>query len=355
MEQVTRMKKFYGILLALVVWGVAGYAEKEKSPDMPWYLNNAVSGASWTPLQLGVIPGVQLFDMRTDTCGLAYFLFCNFGYRATNYGFLFAPVNYHSANWGIAVSLLGACSENNGLQVSMSGGEGQNNGLAIRFFNYSDYRNNGIQLGVFNQSKCWEPQSGGQLGAFNWADSGWQFGLLNYNRNAVIQYLPLVNFSHAWPPVHRIPETVDNPLHFVLLRQDKDRIALGFYRDAAAGCRACGYRQKLELVFDDWREYHCPAGKTTARSIFLVGGEKLKVKYAATGLHLKLRAGTDRDRRFVEGIVIEGARLHRVVLAIKDGKLTDYSVTTRFDAAHPEPESGSSVKFNVDLIPDEMP
>jgi len=72
-------------------------------------------------------------------------------------------------------------------------------------------------------------------------------------------------------------------------------------------------------------------------------------------LHLKLRAGTDRDRRFVEGIVIEGARLHRVVLAIKDGKLTDYSVTTRFDAAHPEPESGSSVKFNVDLIPDEMP
>ena len=90
-----------------------------------------------------------------------------------------APVTMTQDNHGVVIGLINtgvAEQESGGVQIGLI--NGANNGI--------------LQIGLFNQ----EHGNGSmQIGLYNESGSSIQFGLINYNADALIPWMPLINFS----------------------------------------------------------------------------------------------------------------------------------------------------------------
>ena len=72
---------------------------------------------------------------------------------------------------------------------------GKNYGISIAPVNMVA-ENNALMLGVFNLCPMGDTKGNGvQIGLVNHAESGFQIGLIDYNKNAYIPWMPLFNFS----------------------------------------------------------------------------------------------------------------------------------------------------------------
>ena len=181
----------------------------------------AIYGVKWTPVNIVAFP-IALFNPGETEV----------------YGILFSPgmgiskKDVYGINLGIATLLIGKCygasinvfsllNENNGLSLGLLN-MGNNNGITLGLCNLVIDNNGislgvinllannaGISMGVINRMIDGGGKSSGtsigvanisknnifQLGIYNQSESGLQIGLLNYNPNALIPWLPLFNFS----------------------------------------------------------------------------------------------------------------------------------------------------------------
>ena len=142
----------------------------------------------WSPVQISLWP-VHL---------------CN--PRATIYGVLLSPGIFGFADkvYGVSCGAIVIMMENNGLAANIWSFGMKNNSLAVGLFNAWE-RNNGVSIGLANFIH--DKKDGGntiQIGVFNQANSGLQIGLLNYNPNALIPWMPLINWV--------IPRSVNSSL-----------------------------------------------------------------------------------------------------------------------------------------------
>ena len=142
----------------------------------------------WSPVQISLWP-VHLCNPRTDI-----------------YGILLSPGIFGFADkvYGVSCGAIVMMEENNGLAANIWSFGDKNNGLAVGGFN-AWAKNNGVAVGLANF--VYDKKSGRntlQIGIFNQANSGLQIGLLNYNPNAAIPWMPLINFT--------IPRSIESSL-----------------------------------------------------------------------------------------------------------------------------------------------
>ena len=206
------MKKILLLLLFLTMFSFNAFAHGGAS---------AIYGVKWTPVNIVSFP-IALFNPGETEV----------------YGILFSPgmgmseKDVYGINLGIATLLTGKCygasinvfsllNENNGLSLglfNMGNNNGitlglcnlviDNNGISLGVINLLE-NNAGISMGVINRMIAGGGKSSGtsigvanisknnifQFGIYNQSESGLQIGLLNYNSNALIPWLPLFNFS----------------------------------------------------------------------------------------------------------------------------------------------------------------
>ena len=102
---------------------------------------------------------------------------------------------------GVSFSLFGAPLECNGVSFSLLGAPVECNGVSFSLLGICRRQRHGVYCSLFNYSYAAdgteedESQSVVQLGLFNSCRSGVQIGLLNYNENAFIPFLPFFNYS----------------------------------------------------------------------------------------------------------------------------------------------------------------
>ena len=142
----------------------------------------------WSPVQISLWP-VHLCNPRTEI-----------------YGILLSPGIFGFADkvYGVSCGAIVMMAENNGLAANIYSFGIKNNSLAVGLFNAWE-RNNGVSIGLANFIH--NQKDGGntiQIGVFNQANSGLQIGLLNYNPNALIPWMPLINWV--------IPRSVNSSL-----------------------------------------------------------------------------------------------------------------------------------------------
>ncbi len=142
----------------------------------------------WSPVQISLWP-VHLCNPRTEI-----------------YGILLSPGIFGFADkvYGVSCGAIVMMAENNGLAANIYSFGIKNNSLAVGLFNAWE-RNNGVSIGLANFIH--NKKDGGntiQIGVFNEANSGLQIGLLNYNPNALIPWMPLINWV--------IPRSVNSSL-----------------------------------------------------------------------------------------------------------------------------------------------
>ena len=150
-----------------------------------------IRDAKWTPLQISVWP-VHLCSPRTDVYGLAVSPgLIGFGNRV--YGISGGLIFFQGANYGVTTGILSCGVQNNALSLGVFNSWKKNNGVSIGVANFvHDQGSDGISRNTL------------QIGVFNQANSGLQIGLLNYNPNALIPWMPLINFV--------IPRSVESSL-----------------------------------------------------------------------------------------------------------------------------------------------
>jgi len=103
-----------------------------------------------------------------------------------------AIVNYSEQGSLLQLGCFNATDKNASLQIGCFNGTGKNNGVQIGCFNVAESR----QIEMLKEQ---EKSKGWQLGIFNISENyGVQIGLINYNKNSLIPWLPLLNFS--FPP-----------------------------------------------------------------------------------------------------------------------------------------------------------
>jgi len=173
----------------------------------------------FSPLQIAIWHGAQLYGSRTDIYGLGIGLplldqesaiFSGsllLNQQRNNYGIQVGPYVMTRNNYGILLGGMGGCRNNCGLQLGViSGGNGVQVGiiaignvfpksaegwqLAVCTFGAND------QFGIFNIGGG--DRFGGkyQFGIINFG-SGYQAGLLNYNPLARIRWLPFFHFPDS--------------------------------------------------------------------------------------------------------------------------------------------------------------
>ena len=191
------MKKLLLIILSAVVFSSAFAGEFDSK--------GVISGWKFAPVQVGVglFSPAQLFD--TDSTALFSLGLLGVKQRSSiisvggitelenNYGVQVAAASLTDRNYGLMIGLLGNCTDvnkNYGIKIGLfnvSGKFAKFQLLGIDFFDYLQvgflnghtYIDNVLQIGIFNTT----------------SNGGVQIGLLNYNENALIKWLPLVNFS----------------------------------------------------------------------------------------------------------------------------------------------------------------
>ena len=137
---------------------------------------------AWTPVQVTVWP-VTLFSVQAV------------------YGINLAPglLSFERRVYGISLTLMGGAGKLYGVHCGLFGIAEQSTGLMVGLSNYCK-SNRGVIIGLINFSSDSYDAAGStenliQLGVFNQAENGLQIGLLNYNPNALVPWMPLVNFS----------------------------------------------------------------------------------------------------------------------------------------------------------------
>ena len=159
-----------------------------------WIGNAIIKDAKWSPVQISFWP-VHLCGNRTTICGINL-----------------SPglVGFSWKVYGISCGQIVLLGENNGLAANIWSFGVINNGLAVGVFNAWG-KNNGVSVGLANF--VYDKKSGRntlQIGVFNQVNSGLQIGLLNYNPNALIPWMPLINFA--------IPRSVESSLKELSVR-----------------------------------------------------------------------------------------------------------------------------------------
>ena len=181
-------------------------------------------GGNWTPINIMAVPVFSLVAPdKTDVYGL--FLAPGFGWCESVYGVNLGIVTIAmEKGYGVSVAVGSCIRENNGVAIGIFHMDYDNNGLAAGIFNIGDHNNRvklgivnvfeenaGIVIGVLNckilpqRAEALPGTSVGivniskkntfQLGIYNQAEGGLQIGLLNYNPNAAIPWLPFFNYS----------------------------------------------------------------------------------------------------------------------------------------------------------------
>ena len=182
---------------------------------------SAIYGVKWTPVNIVSFPIAIFHPGETEVRGILL---------SPSVGM--SEKDVYGINLGIATLLTGKCygasinvfsllNENNGLSLgllNMGNNNGitlglcnlviDNNGISLGVINLLE-NNAGISMGVINRMIAGGGKSSGtsigvanisknnifQFGIYNQSESGLQIGLLNYNPNALIPWLPLFNFS----------------------------------------------------------------------------------------------------------------------------------------------------------------
>ena len=163
-------KLFLLILLSLLSSNVFAHGNE-------WIGSAIIKDAKWSPVQISFWP--------LHLCGG----------ETTIYGLNFSPglFGFSRKVYGVSCGSIVMMAENNGLAANIWSFGDKNNGLAVGGFN-AWAKNNGVSVGLANF--VYDKKSGRntlQIGIFNQANSGLQIGLLNYNPNALIPWMPLVN------------------------------------------------------------------------------------------------------------------------------------------------------------------
>ena len=147
-----------------------------------------IRDAKWTPLQISVWP-VHLCSPRTDVYGLAVSPGL-IGLAGKVYGISGGIIFFQGENYGVTTGICASGMKNNALSIGVFNSWRKNNGISIGLANFIENKKEGrntLQIGVFNQ-----------------AHSGLQIRLLNYNPNAAIPWMPVINFV--------IPRSVESSL-----------------------------------------------------------------------------------------------------------------------------------------------
>ena len=191
------MKKLLLIILSVVVVSSAFAGEFDSK--------GVISGWKFAPVQVGVgiFESANLFDadsvalLSIGLLGIQqYSSIISVGgitELKNNYGIQVSAASLTDRNYGLMIGLLENCTdvnENYGIKIGITNTSGKFAKfqlLGIDFFDYLQvgflnghtYIDNVLQIGIFNTT----------------SNGGVQIGLLNYNENALIKWMPLVNFS----------------------------------------------------------------------------------------------------------------------------------------------------------------
>lgn len=181
---------------------------------------SAIYNVRWTPVNIVAFPIALFYPGETEVRGILFSL-----------GMGMSEKNVYGVNLGIATLLTGKCYgvsiniisvlENNGLSLGLlnlhkNNGMAwglcnlivDNNGISLGGINLLE-NNAGVSIGIVNRMIAGGGKSNGvsigvanisqnntfQLGIYNQAEGGLQIGLLNYNPNAAIPWLPFFNYS----------------------------------------------------------------------------------------------------------------------------------------------------------------
>jgi len=79
----------------------------------------------------------------------------------------------------------------NGVQIGLTSMTNQLSGVQLSAINVANDVD-GLQVALGNKARS--VYFGSQVGLINIADSGWQIGLLNFNKNGFLPFFPLINF-----------------------------------------------------------------------------------------------------------------------------------------------------------------
>ena len=191
------MKKLLLIILSVVVVSSAFAGEFDSK--------GVISGWKFAPVQvgIGIFESANLFD--SDSVALLSIGLLGIQQHSSiisvggitelenNYGVQVAAASLTDRNYGLMIGLLENytdVNENYGIKfgiTNISGKFAKFQLLGIDFFDYLQvgflnghtYIDNVLQIGIFNAT----------------LNGGVQIGLLNYNENALIKWMPLVNFG----------------------------------------------------------------------------------------------------------------------------------------------------------------
>ena len=164
-----------------------------------------ISGWKFVPLQVGagIFESANLFD--ADSVALLSIGLLGVKQRSSiisvggitelknNYGIQVSAASLTDRNYGLMIGLLENCTDvnkNYGIKIgitNISGKFAKFQLLGIDFFDYLQvgflnghtYIDNVLQIGIFNAT----------------SNGGVQIGLLNYNENALIKWMPFFNFG----------------------------------------------------------------------------------------------------------------------------------------------------------------
>ena len=166
-------------LLSVVAWAHLPIAPSPKSDD-------GVIRLDWTPVQIGVCSSYpfQFVSGEADVYGIAAGVF---NLRQKSAVVSVAPVNAVYANYFAQGGLIDVCGINAAFEAGLLCLTGRNLGVSVGAFNVES--NFGYRGKI--DPYPWLP--GLQVGLLN-VGGGIQMGLLNYNPQGVVTWLPFINF-----------------------------------------------------------------------------------------------------------------------------------------------------------------
>ncbi|MCQ2352987.1 MAG: hypothetical protein MJ033_05865 [Victivallaceae bacterium] len=147
---------------------------------------NGVIQAKWSPFQFSLFPGeyTQLVSGDADIYGLALSVFAM---EQKNTVLTFGLTSGQDENCGLVVEAVSLINKNYGLDISaVTAFTGRNYGVQISVVNIESY-------GDARKPELKEGATGLQIGLVN-VGQGFQIGVFNYNPDAAIPLLPLINF-----------------------------------------------------------------------------------------------------------------------------------------------------------------
>ena len=191
------MKKLLLIILSAVVVSSAFAGDFDSK--------GVISGWKFAPVQvgIGIFESANLFD--ADSVALFSFGLLRIQQQASiislggmtrlenNYGIQLSTASLTYRNYGLMLSsyLNATCTNDNyGIKIGLFNVSGKYDKLQLLGIDFFDY----LQVGFLNGHTYIDSVL--QIGIFNTTSNGGvQIGLLNYNENALIKWMPLVNFS----------------------------------------------------------------------------------------------------------------------------------------------------------------